>query len=504
MNLKRRLILGSLAAITMMALIAVLSYVLLNRMESSALTVIEEYDELRELDRLRTDLDEAKSALAEADYRPTAARESLGRARKSLEVFFKSKQAHEGAEARHNDAEAVTSHRLSTDLTQLILDVPDDAGGTEHARIGHRIDQIRSEVTTLGQGANELVDAALDRTHQQAAVANTTLVTLCVLGAASVLLMAYVQYRWVLQPVVTLRDRVRLAVDARRHDTTPVDSTDPVGDLGSGFDGLLAELNTLYGSLESRVNQKSRELVISERLASVGYLAAGVAHEINNPLNTILGYTELTLRDLSSCLDRQPSPGIETSIDSLRVVRDETMRCKHIVEKLLSLVRKTDAPREQVCIGQLIRDVVTIVDGLKQFRGRAIEIDLPEDSSGLQVSAREAELKQVLLNLFINAMDAVDENDGRVHIRAGRTDGAVFVEVSDNGHGMDEQTIQRIFEPFFTRKRGSSASGTGLGLSVVHAIVQDHGGEITAVSGGTGLGSTFTLKLPAAPDASRP
>ena len=436
-------------------------------------------------------LEDVQVAITDRPARYDEAVGYLKEVQTSLERFFASEQEHDGAEAEHNEAEAIESHRLTQKLAGLINVIQADPQHRDAQDLMNRVGGLRGDVMTLGHGANELVDAALVRTRRHAVIARTTLVSLCLIGAVFGLLLAYLQYRWVLRPVVSLRDRVRRAVEARGVEASSTDGSDPVSELGSGFDGLLVELSGLYGSLEARVNQKSRELIISERLASVGYLAAGVAHEINNPLNTILGYTELTLRDLAGESDQQ-------AVQSLTVVREETLRCKHIVEKLLSLVRKSDAPREAVELRDVVRDVVAIVNGLKQFRGRTIEAELPGELGPMVVSAREAELKQVLLNLLINAIEALPAEGGVVQLQAKREAGFVRVAVIDNGQGMDAQTLGRIFEPFFTRKRGSQASGTGLGLSVVFAIVQEHGGRIRAESGGAGRGSRFILELPAA------
>ncbi len=115
----------------------------------------------------------------------------------------------------------------------------------------------------------------------------------------------------------------------------------------------------------------------------------------------------------------------------------------------------------------------------------------------LQVLAREGELKQVLMNLVINAVDAVDEpNRGKVEVNLSHDQGNVLVEVRDNGRGMSPDVLDRIFEPFFTTKRGSGKTGTGLGLSISHAIVEEHGGELRAFSDGAGLGSRFVITLP--------
>jgi signal transduction histidine kinase len=140
------------------------------------------------------------------------------------------------------------------------------------------------------------------------------------------------------------------------------------------------------------------------------------------------------------------------------------------------------------------------VQGLPAYRSRKIEIESSAD--GAAVMATETEVKQVLLNLVINALEATDPKRGVVRIRTTRTGDRLVLEVSDNGKGMTQDTLDHIFEPFFTDKRGVTESneqhGTGLGLSITHAIVQQHGGRIHAHSAGPGKGSRFTVELPAA------
>lgn len=500
MNLRRRILLGSLGTVAIMGTIALLAMLLLRSMHVSVLTVIEEYGELREIDEARSHLEDARLALTEHPPRLDDARKALTQAQAVIVSFVNIKHIHVHSDDEQLTEETDDGRSMASQIDRIIttVSVKGVPSSAELAEIRAQIDQLRDQVLTLAGTADNLVDDSLVETQHRTHVATVTLVSLCLAGALFVWTLAFLQYRWVLLPIVTLRDRVRDAVAARRIDAVASDTVDPVGDLGRGFNGMLDELNNLYATLDTRVRQKSQELVMAERLASVGYLAAGVAHEINNPLNAILGYTELTLRDFER-LGENASP----VTDTLKVVRDETLRCKHIVEKLLSLVRNPDAPREAVEVEPMVNDVVAIIHGLKKFRDCRIETHFPASASPLYIMARDAEIKQVLLNLMINAIEASPDHAGFVNVSAelDQATQSVRIHVTDNGHGMDETTRRRVFEPFFTRKNGQSRSGTGLGLSVAHAIVQDHGGQITAHSDGPGTGSRFTITLHAAEHA---
>ena len=279
------------------------------------------------------------------------------------------------------------------------------------------------------------------------------------------------------------------------------------------------------------VAAKSRELVRSERLASVGYLAAGVAHEINNPLNIMSGYAELTIKRLRRLAATESDAEV---IQHLSIIRSEAFRCKEITQKLLSLAKGNGDTREVLSLSDAVLEVVTLVRGLKSMRSKQLLVTIPSGEP-LLVLANLTEIKQVLLNVIINAIEAVPDQVGKIQIEgraapsrslryseepdSSSSDPAlrstsetglradnqktpptdwIELSVSDNGRGMSRETIDRIFEPFFTNKRGAGEPGTGLGLSISHAITTDHGGEIIAASGGLNLGSRFVIRMPMA------
>ena len=142
----------------------------------------------------------------------------------------------------------------------------------------------------------------------------------------------------------------------------------------------------------------------------------------------------------------------------------------------------------------LVQGVASLVQGLKQYRDRRLTIHL-EKNADLAVSGNDNELKQVLLNLTLNALQAVDPRDGEVRIECKRNNGWVEVRVVDNGCGMSEETREHVFEPFFTERRDTVERGVGLGLSITHAIVESHGGQLRAHSDGVVRGSCFTVQF---------
>ena len=206
------------------------------------------------------------------------------------------------------------------------------------------------------------------------------------------------------------------------------------------------------------------------------------------------GYAELSLKRLRRTAPDSGDPEISKH---LSIIRSEAFRCKEITHKLLSLARGNGDIREVISLTDAAIEVSTMVRGLKSFRNKQLRLKLDRDAP-LFVRANLTEMKQVLLNLTINAIEAVTENTGTVVIDGRNTLGWIELEVSDNGRGMSHETMGRVFEPFFTNKRGVGEPGTGLGLSITHAIITHHGGEIRAHSDGPNRGSRFTIRFPAA------
>jgi signal transduction histidine kinase len=309
------------------------------------------------------------------------------------------------------------------------------------------------------------------------------------------------------RPLVWLRDEMKRSAARQYEEEARAVGDREFRDLAQSFNGLAREFTDLYGNLEQKVIQRSRELVRSERLASVGYLAAGVAHEINNPLSVISGYAELAAKGLRRVLDGDSATQSEASaaaeaealaaaVEAQEVIREEAFRCKEITNRLLSLARGGEGGRQPLRLDEVAKQVVVLTKGLRNYRDRRVVLDFNE-AAALEVTANLTEMKQVLLNLTVNALEAVPPDTGMVRVGGRRVGDGVEVFVEDNGKGMTPETLEQIFEPFFTAKRGAGDPGTGLGLSITHAIVENHGGRIRAESAGPGRGSRFTVTLPA-------
>ncbi|HZP72692.1 MAG TPA: ATP-binding protein [Gaiellaceae bacterium] len=226
-----------------------------------------------------------------------------------------------------------------------------------------------------------------------------------------------------------------------------------------------------------------RRLVQSGKLAALGELAAGVAHEINNPLFAILGLTEFMLKDAE--------PGTQP-YERLTLIHQTGLEIKEIVRALLDFARENSEERHLVELEDVVRSTLDLVRRTNAHKG--VELVESYEAPGAQVHASANQLKQVMLNLIGNARQAMP-NGGTVRVSVRREREQVLAVVADDGPGIAPDVAERIFEPFFTTKR--ETGGTGLGLSVGLGIAESHGGTLTVFSQ-PGTGATFTLRLPIA------
>ncbi|ROQ90742.1 two-component system sensor histidine kinase NtrB [Desulfosoma caldarium] len=226
-----------------------------------------------------------------------------------------------------------------------------------------------------------------------------------------------------------------------------------------------------------------QQLLQADKLASIGQLAAGVAHEINNPLGIILGYTQLLMREEHQGTERY---------EDLKTIEKHARTCKAIVEDLLSFARSAHTRKEPVLVQDLVQEVLGVVRHNLELKH--IQVITHFEASVPEVVVDRNKMRQVFMNLIMNAQQAIG-SDGRIEICTSLAENGHMAEiaVSDTGTGIDPKHLPRIFDPFFTTK--STGEGTGLGLSVSYGIVKDHGGEILVASE-LGKGSVFTVRLP--------
>jgi len=230
------------------------------------------------------------------------------------------------------------------------------------------------------------------------------------------------------------------------------------------------------------------KLAHSEKMATIGRLVSGVAHEVNNPLAAILGFTDLLLEN-----PEMPASAKE----DLQIILQETQRTKVIVQDLLSFARQRPTQREPVQVNTVLRQTIRLRS--YDFASHGVEVIEEFDEKLAETLGDAQQLQQVFLNILNNAYDAIQESGhhGRIRIRTRRNEETVEVTFSDNGSGVSDP--ERIFDPFYTTKQ--AGKGTGLGLSICYGIVRAHGGEILCWNNAGECGSTFLVRLPVATDA---
>jgi signal transduction histidine kinase len=310
------------------------------------------------------------------------------------------------------------------------------------------------------------------------------------LGLASITTVAglgFILLRRVLVPVRELRRSARALGRGQLDFAVPIRHADELGELAATFVAMATQLRESREELEHRVEARSREVLRTARLAELGTLAAGIAHEINNPLASIATCAEGLLRDGAGAT----TDGVHLR-EYLEIIRKEAMRTRDITARLLGFARHEHGRRERITIGTELREVAPMF--LHQFATAGVVLELFTDPAEPAILGDAAEWRQVLFNLLRNALDA-SPRGATVHVRsAGHFDRAELV-VEDEGEGILAEDLERVFEPFFTTK--APGKGTGLGLAIVHRIVTSHGGSIRAENRTTG-GARFLITVPVA------
>jgi two-component system NtrC family sensor kinase len=270
-------------------------------------------------------------------------------------------------------------------------------------------------------------------------------------------------------------------------------------------DGSLGHFSISLSPMRDEANQVNNVVVVmtditdaallqaklahAEKMATIGRLVSGVAHEVNNPLAAILGFTDLLLEN----------PEMPTAArEDLQIILQETQRTKEIVQDLLSFARQRPTQKEPVNVNAVLRQTIKLRS--YDFSSHGVEVS-EEFEANLSPTLGDAQqLQQVFLNILNNAYDAIQEsgNHGRIRIRTRRAEDDVEVAFMDNGTGVVDP--ERIFDPFFTTKQ--AGKGTGLGLSICYGIVRAHGGEILCWNNEGESGSTFVVRVPAATETS--
>jgi signal transduction histidine kinase len=406
---------------------------------------------------------------------------------------------------RSHEQETAAAIGAELDSLRTLLARGDEAGDTADDDVADaaRLELIEHHLEGLVERTAKLPTFLQQKLHLLAGEVRTGYRSLIVTAwtsaiAAAVLLstLAVLTYRWVFRPLKLLAHGSRRVASGDFDYRLSLDTHDEMAELAAALNGMTERFQAIRDDLDNQVQLRTREVIRSEQLASVGFLAAGVAHEINNPLASIAMCAESLESRLAA-----PSPSEEEAKLTLRyleLIQSEAFRCKEITEKLLDFSRLGEVRRQPTALLAIASDVAEMLRHVGRFSGRSIEI---ADGPDQLVMVNPQEIKQVVLNLLVNALDSI-EADGRVTVAIARSGRDAVLEVTDDGCGMTAEVLEHLFEPFFTRRK--NGQGTGLGLSIVQRIVSDHGGRIEASSAGPGQGSAFRVTLPLADVSAAP
>ena len=441
--------------------------------------VSEEYTEVRMLEPIDRNLSMASLALESED---SSFQGKAGRYLQDAEtglVQYLASQYKSVATPEHQATEANEASELLRQLQSL----------TAGAADGKALRERRADVVRIHLGLEELhlaADNGVRDAHRAARRARTATLWL-VIGASVVSTSACATL--LIWSTLSINRRLR-ELHHRLATHTPGASTQTARGIG----GVVSQIEDLNSRMLRKIEEDGRELLRRERLVGIGLLAADVAHEINNPMNAMLGLSELAMKSLNrGPVDEATRTEMQ---ESLRVVCREAVRCKGIVERLMAMVRSDRKP----CwfdAGRLVQETVRVAQAARPDRAPCFVIT--GESVSVNAYAPPNEVRQILLTLLINAADAVGA-DGRIEADVTNTEQEVWLRVRDNGCGFTEAMRQTFFRPFQTYSEGDR--GVGLGLSIAQALAEGMGATLEPYSDGPGRGSLFVLAIPAPQGAS--
>jgi two-component system NtrC family sensor kinase len=339
-----------------------------------------------------------------------------------------------------------------------------------------------------GQRFGYFLLASYEQSHRELLQTQATLWLISIGGIVISGCLVWLVIGRVTEPLRRLRDTAESVGRGDFSKRLEVHSNDELGALGHTFNQMTSNLQTSRAELEKTfetLKSTQNQLIQREKLSAVGEFVAGVAHELNNPLTSLIGFAELL-----------KSSGVtQEQTAHLNFIVKSSQRCHKIVHSLLSFARQHAPERKIVNVGELLDSVLELL--AYEMRTSNIEVITRYDSSLPRIIGDSHQLQQVILNILNNARQAIQAHQptGQIRLVTERAAHLVRVTISDNGPGISRENLSKIFDPFFTTK--PVGQGTGLGLSLCYGIIKEHGGSLHADSK-PGAGATFTIEFPAA------
>eukprot|EP00913_Durusdinium_trenchii_P028355 g26583.t1 len=344
-----------------------------------------------------------------------------------------------------------------------------------------RLQTLAQQVPDYDDGLNASVSAARDvyRSRFRLVFWTTGLSMLFFLW------LGYYVYSRILSPLRALHQGAGRVAQGDLDYRVELTCSDDMEELAESFNMMTARFQETKHDLDRQVRERCNQLVRSERLAGIGFLAAGVAHEINNPLSAIsMAADSLVARTPPAQPGDSPEVGVQRTY--LEMIQREAERCQQITYKLLNFARGTETERRRHDLRLLVCEVLEMVRPMGKYQDRTIDF-LRTEPCYAEVNGPE--IKQVILNLVANSLESM-EAGGTLSIRIIEQTDCIELIFDDDGCGMTQEVLDNLFEPFFTRRRGGK--GTGLGMAICQRIIGEHGGTIEAASDGPNRGSRLT------------
>ena len=396
-------------------------------------------------------------------------------------------------------------HSMESQLAQFdrISGILSDLPNLEEKEQAHALSNFRREVsevfTTLRKEVENLpafqdpkfLKANLDDEKKQSRRLLIALAGIAAGTTISIIIMSYCGFQWVSNPLREISSGASRIAEGDPDFRIPRVSRwqDEFSQLRTNVNLMADRFQDAERDLNRKVRERSQQLVRSERLAGLGFLAAGVAHEINNPLSIIRVAADTLDYRLHDSLP-EDDPDRDEVFQRLKMIRNESSRCGEITARILDFSRNEQSSARVDNLTGVVQSVLAMVRPMPTYRDRQI---IFERTKPLQLVMNGAQIKQVLLNLIFNALQAT-KGGGWVEIRLIEQCDWVVVEIEDDGCGMSPETMEHLFEPFYSTK--PTGQGTGLGMCITHRIIEDHHGTIEPMSPGDGQGSMFRVRLP--------
>ncbi|MGA2192724.1 MAG: ATP-binding protein [Nitrospirota bacterium] len=336
-------------------------------------------------------------------------------------------------------------------------------------------------------GALLIMQRSVDVRSETGFLVIIMLISLLIASLAATITMLTLLSRKVVAPIRELSEATEKIGHCELDLKVPVHGEDEVGELAHSFNRMITDLKRSRDEVEERGRQTQeaqKKLIQSEKLAAIGTLVAGIAHEINNPVGIIASRTDCIL------MESKDNDSDCQFIDDLMVINKQTNRIADITRSLLTFARQAPAELKVVDVNAIVEDTLFLI--AKQFLKEQIKIEKHLSPKNPRVMANDNRLQQVLLDLLNNARDAMP-GGGTIIVATANAAEKVEITVADTGEGIEEEILSNIFDPFFTTK--DVGKGTGLGLAVSYGIIEDFGGNIEVLSR-RGEGSTFNITLP--------